>query len=540
MSSTLAPATDRRELPPIGWAAAWGVVTIGVVCLLAVLAIDVWPKRPEMGDRFLIPIASAALLWLLRPRWRATPGTPSPAGLVVVAAGAVGFPVAWFLMVQVTPRTLLLWWMAVALLFAANGLLIASQGPRRAAVVLFPMLFALFALPVPDVIQSWLLPSLKGATASGAATILSWLGIEAERTGLGYTLSLPNGQLDVVDACSGALSLTSLLAIAVLTAYVRTVFRRDFSFGRGIALVALTIPIVIASNTLRVVATGLLHNAFGPESVQGWKHEALGYAVILVGFGLIVAVSQGLAGRRSERPSTPAAAEATTRSARGGWVAVALLVPAAAACLWAEQFRKAHTQLADLADVSRTLVGWTGTDETVPPEVEEMLKCDQIIVRQYRDHLGHPVEVYLMFWATPASTAHIHHPDVCWPSRGCTVAASRVRPVTYAAGREPLGVSVRHYDTPTANRQVVMYWTQNGNDVLPDGREAGNWRSEYAWVWEMLRGRPGPERTSRLSVLLGADVPLGRPETEEDRLADLSGQIAAELYRTCPWAAPPK
>jgi hypothetical protein len=174
----------------------------------------------------------------------------------------------------------------------------------------------------------------------------------------------------------------------------------------------------------------------------------------------------------------------------------------------------------------------------VPPDVAEMLKCDQIVLRQYVDHVGNQVQVYLMFWATPASTAHIHHPDVCWPSRGCTVAASRVRPVTYVAGREPLGVSVRHYDTPNATRQVVLYWTQNGNDVLPDGRETVNWRTEYGWVWEMLRGGRAPERTSRLSVLLGADVPLGRPEDQEERLADLSGKIAAQLYRSCTWAAP--
>jgi len=97
--------------------------------------------------------------------------------------------------------------------------------------------------------------------------------------------------------------------------------------------------------------------------------------------------------------------------------------------------------------------------------------------------------VYVMLWETPASTAHIHHPDVCWPSRGCTLADSRVRPVAYAPGREPLGVSVRHYDTDEGKREIVFYWTQNGNGVLPDGRESADRGYEYGWVADLLRGR---------------------------------------------------
>ena len=425
-------------------------------------------------------------------------------------------------------------------MLAATGLVIADHGVRRAKVILFPLLFALFALPTPDALQAWLLPSLKSATASGAAAVLPWLGIPAIRTGFGYTLTLPSGQLDVVDACSGALSLTSLLAIAVLTAYVRVMFRRDFTFGRGVALIGLTIPIVIVSNTLRVIATGVLHESVGPEAVQGWRHEALGYCVVLVGFGLIIGVSQKLARRPADRRAASPEAEPASGPTPSGWTAGLVLIAAFAVCLWAERFRQGRVETADLAAIPKTLPGWAGTDEPVPPGVVEMLKCDQIVLRQYEDHLGNQVQVYVMYWATPASTAHIHHPDVCWPSRGCTVAISRIRPVAYAEGREPLGVSVRHYDTPTARRQVVLYWTQNGNAVLPDGREFGDWHTEYGWVWDMLRGGEAPERSSRISVLLGADVPLGRPEDQEERMADLSARIAADLYRVCPWATPPR
>jgi exosortase len=544
MSTSLAPAVSRSTRPTIAWAAAWTIAAAGTIVLLAVLSIDVWPKRPDMGDRFLVPVASGFVLHLLRPRWRVAARAPARAGLAAVAVGACGFAPAWYLLVQVGPRTLLLWWLAAALILAALGLLAAGHGWKRAWIVLFPLLFTFFALPTPDTLQALLLAKLKGLTTAGAAAVLPWFGVPAVRSGTGFTLTLPSGKLGVVDACSGALSLTSLLAIAVLTGYVRTTFRRDFNVPRAVALVVLTIPIVIVSNTVRVIATGLLQEFIGPTAIQGLWHEILGYSVVLIGFGLIVGMSQKLAGRRTEiAPQSPEQISAAGCDAvppvRRGWIAVCLLLPAVAVSIWAERFRQTHFEAANLDGIALSLHGWEGKNLRTPPDVAEMLKCDQIVFREYEDHLGNQVQVYFMFWATPASTAHIHHPDVCWPSRGCTLAESRVRPISYAAGHDPLGVSVRHYDTEEGKREIVFYWTQNGNALLPDGREPADRGFEYHWVAEVLRGEAAPERVSRLSVLLGAGVPVGRPADQEARIESLCGLIAAEVYRVCPWAAPP-
>src|SRR5437868_2289235 len=133
MSTTTAAVVSGPVRPTLLSAAAWLVLGAGAGALLAVLAVEVWPKRPEMGDRFLVPIASAVLLFCLRPRWRATQRRPSAAGLLAVAVGAVAFPTAWYLLVQVGPRTLLLWWLSAALVLAAIGLVVAGHGWRRAA-----------------------------------------------------------------------------------------------------------------------------------------------------------------------------------------------------------------------------------------------------------------------------------------------------------------------------------------------------------------------------------------------------------------------
>src|SRR5437763_3635267 len=119
---------------------AWAILGVGAAGFLWVLW-HVWMSLPEMNDRFLIPLAAAWLGHRNAPRWRAIPRRPAPAGLILVALGAVMAPPAWFLLVQVGPRVLLLWWLLGSLALGAAGLLIAQFGWRRAWQGAFPIAF---------------------------------------------------------------------------------------------------------------------------------------------------------------------------------------------------------------------------------------------------------------------------------------------------------------------------------------------------------------------------------------------------------------
>src|SRR5436309_1217909 len=146
-----------------------------------------------------------------------------------------------------------------------------------------------------------------------------------------------------------------------------------------------------------------------------------------------------------------------------------------------------------------------------------MLKCDQLLHRAYRGRLGQEAEVYILFWATPASTAHMHHPDVCMACRGWKTAGSHLRPVPFAAGRPPLPVSARTYELG-GRRQLVFYWTQQGDRLLPDGPEDTTGLSEYAWVKLMLSGQHSLARTSRLAVRV--DTELQGPPGQQEALLE--------------------
>lgn len=509
------------------WTAAWLALGASAAVLLTVLW-RVWMSLPEMNDRFLIPLAAAWLVNRNRPHWRSIPQEPNRWGLLFVGLGAALAPPAWFLLVQVGPRVALLWWLMTALALAIMGLTVLQFGWRRFWVNAFPIAFCFLALPTPDRLQTPLQIRLKEYTTSATATVLPAIGIPAERRG--HTLLLPSGQLGVVDACSGVRSVTALTAIALFVAYLR-----GFTVVRTAILAVATLGIVVASNSLRVIATGVLQEWLGPQWTHGAAHDVLGYMVILVGLALIVAVSSFLARGLPERNHEWKPAQTGPKPTRG-WLAFLAISLSLGGCFWAEQFRFSENRMVSLSSLPVSIDGWEGSDRPVPEIVSDLLKCDQLLHRVYVSELGQEAEVYVMYWATPASTAHMHHPDVCMPLQGWCIDVSDVETLQYHKSRPPIRISRREYSQDGV-RQMVFYWTQNGAELLPDGKEDPEQVQEYRWMYLMLTGQASPSRTSRLSVRVDMEL-TGDPIRQHKVLTEISAAIAREVYSLLPWATP--
>lgn len=527
-SMTADPALPpARPILRIDFLAAWSLLSIGAGFFLWALS-RVWFSTPDMNDRFLIPAASAWLLWRNLARWRQTPSVPNSSGLVLVLVGALLAPPAWLLLVQVGAQAVLLWWLFAAIAVAAFGLLVVQHGWRKSWQTAFPILFCAMALPAPGRLMGAVQLPLTEATTAATANVLPWLGIPTERRG--NTLDLPSGRMGVVDACSGVRSVTALTAIALFVAYLR-----GFSAFRSLALVTVTMAIVIVSNSARVIVTGILQELIGPQVTQGFAHEALGYLVILVGLTLIVSVAK-LMTPNPIPDAAPSSNPDPVRHASGGFAAAVLLAASLAGCAWAEQARTSLPQSARLDQLPMTILGWTGKDEPIPEVVEYLLKCDQIVHRLYAGSLGEELELYSMVWTSPANPAHRHHPDICMPCQGWTLESSHLRLVSYAPDRRPIPISVRTY-TQDHRRQLIMFWTQVGRDVLPDGVETPSAFDEFAWMWKILSRKTTLSRTARLTVQLSIESP-GAPGRLENVLADLAAEVARKTYAICPWAEP--
>jgi len=499
-----------------------------------------WGANPEYLDRFLILGAVIWIVWEGRGELLALPLRPARIGYVPLVAGGVGFPVGWFLLAQVGPKPVVLWWLTVSWVSAAVGFVLVGGGWRHLRALAFPLMFLFFALPIPNRLLVPLQHALQSATTSVAAAALPILGVEVERNG--FVLSLPSGDLGVAEACSGVRSVTALTAIAAFVAWWR-----GFGPLRGALLVLLSIPIIAGVNAVRVIASGVLQEQAGVDYVRGYWHESLGVAMVLLGLALIVLLARW-PGRRNATPQTVPAPTPQTPAPLlfatkvGPIVLLALSFTATVTAHFlgsgAEQEVLAA---APIEQIPLRLGRWEGRDAPIPDEVRELLTADAIIHREYRD-LGYDVTVWVIYWSSRNMVKGYHHPDVCWRNRGFRQESRDL--VSIAAGGGTVPVTVREFarggDTGRTTRQLILYWTQEGKRVwsAEDERLVQTAGDSHDWVGERLFRRSEVTATGRLVVLVG--TPLWDDGiTIRNQTLNFAGQLGDEVYRTCPWAAPP-
>ena len=102
----------------------------------------------------------------------------------------------------------------------------------------------------------------------------------------GNVIVLPNGSLEVVEACSGLRSLMSLTATSVLVAVI--LLRSNLL---RLLLVGLSVVIAVLMNALRVSGTGVLAYHFGTEVADGFFHTFSGWIVFVGALAVLAAVA---------------------------------------------------------------------------------------------------------------------------------------------------------------------------------------------------------------------------------------------------------
>ena len=522
---------------PFAFDLPFAIVMCGAGAVVASL-IQFWGANPEYVDRFLIIGASAWIAWDARSNWRALAACPAAIGYFPLILGAAAFPVGWFLNAQVGPKPVVLWWLTASWIFAVAGLALVNGGWPRLRNLAFPIGFLLFALPIPNRLLVPLQYALQSATTFAAATALPLLGVPVERSG--FVLSLPNGDLGVAEACSGVRSVTALTAIAVFVAWWR-----GFGVIRGAVLVGLSIPVIASVNALRVILSGLLQEHAGAEYVRGHWHEALGVAMVLFGLGLIVILANLLAAvKKSSQVATADADMVHSIRPRHRAASTALLTASFVATLAAQFLGSGAEQelaaAAPIDQIPQRLDRWKGTDVPVPEEIRSMLTADAIVHREYSD-LGYDLTVWVIYWSSRNMVKGYHHPDVCWRNRGFHQVSRDLVPIRAGGGSVP--ITVREFargGDERSNRQLILYWTQEGRHVWSeeDERRVQAAGDSHDWLGERLFHREPVAATGRLVVLMGTPS-WDDGKTIRQQTLDFARNLAEEIYRVCPWAAPP-
>jgi len=150
--------------------------------------------------------------------------------------------------------------------------------------VYFPLFLLLLSVPLPAFIERTLTFKLQLVTSTLSAKILKLLGIPVFRDGnildLGFT------KLQVAEACSGLRYVLPLLFLSIIVGFFRLKGRNKIL--KTAFLAVSVVPIVLVSNTLRIVLTALAEvNGYGYLTRGVW-HEALGILVFLVALSMLL------------------------------------------------------------------------------------------------------------------------------------------------------------------------------------------------------------------------------------------------------------
>jgi exosortase len=256
-----------------------------------------WASSPDASYGAILAAVAAATIWSRRNRLRAAAANASHTmpGLFVVVAGLFTYLIG-FLGADVFVTR-------VSLVIVIAGLVWFLAGAGAARQLAAPFAFLLIAVPLPALIVNAITLPLQLVASRLAEGLLGFAQVPVFRDG--NVLELQSASLEVAEACSGLRSAISLTAIACLVAWAteRSTIRRAI-------VIACALPIAILLNGIRIAATGLACEAWGPAAASGRWHTLTGWITFVVAVAVLAQVQRALP-HLSFRRRTMAAAKAS-------------------------------------------------------------------------------------------------------------------------------------------------------------------------------------------------------------------------------------
>jgi exosortase D (VPLPA-CTERM-specific) len=231
-----------------------------------------WSRQEEYSHGFLIPIVAVWLLWTRRDALRASIGRPSWTGpflvLLAMVMHVIGELSAIFIFSQ------------VGFVLALMGLVLGLGGYSLLKTAFIPIIFLLFAIPMPYFIDTLLSFQLQLISSKLGTLFITMFQIPVYLDG--NIIDLGDYQLQVVDACSGLRYLFPLLSLSFLAAYL---FNAPL-WQRAVVFFS-SIPITIVMNSIRIGIVGVTVDYWGAQAAEGVLHFFEGWVIFLACAGIL-------------------------------------------------------------------------------------------------------------------------------------------------------------------------------------------------------------------------------------------------------------
>jgi exosortase len=268
----LQTAPDNRWWGALWWCLLAAAFLYLYAAVLPPLVAD-WTEDPNYSHGFLVPFLSAYFVWERRYRLATAIRAPRGWGLLVLLLG-----LCMLFLGHIGAELFL---MRSSMIVAITGLVLYLLGSAYVRILAFPIAFLLFMIPLPAILLNTITFPLQLLAAKLSTFSLQLVTLPVYREG--NIIFLPHTTLEIVEACSGIRSLVSLVALAVVFAYIS---QRQSS--KRWVLILSAVPIALVANAFRIWGTGVLAYLYGTKVAEGFYHTFAGWLVFVVAFILLL------------------------------------------------------------------------------------------------------------------------------------------------------------------------------------------------------------------------------------------------------------
>jgi len=258
------------------------ILLLGLYYSIISYMVTQWYNDENYSHGFLVPFIAGFFVYQRLDSLKKARVTPLFQALLIIAAG--------LLILIVGHVGTELFTMRVSLIIVLAGMVLYFFGKTTFQILLLPICFLFFMIPLPYILYDAIAFPLKLFIAKYSVLFLESIGIIILREG--NIIMLPNITLEVADACSGIRSLMSLVTLSVALAFIIN----TTSVKRAVIIFS-AVPIAIFTNALRVIITGILAQYRGEQVAEGFFHEFAGFMVFGVAVVILIMTGIMLKGR---------------------------------------------------------------------------------------------------------------------------------------------------------------------------------------------------------------------------------------------------
>ena len=250
--------------------------------VLVAMAHD-WSTNDNYSHGFFIPLFSGYMVFAMKVELRNISLWPANWGLFLLLAGVGQLYIARVGSEYFLQRT--------SLILVLLGMVIFLLGKAMTRKLLLPIAYLLFMVPLPAIIWNKIAFPMQLFSSAVTEVVVRLIGIPIFREG--NVLHLAQTTLEVVDACSGLRSLTTMFALSAALAW----FSDSTAWKKWVLFLAAA-PIAIFANIVRLTGTAGLASVYGGKVAQGFLHEFSGLFTFVVGLMLLVFANKLLQGKQ--------------------------------------------------------------------------------------------------------------------------------------------------------------------------------------------------------------------------------------------------